>query len=423
MRTGPNMIIFSFVEGAWPIEGGVGIGCVPEIGLSIAANGSGSIIFTGGNPTPGYGEFVVSDWDAAARRAASDTGFSILSLPSFSKYNISLAMLWSAVCNGSKADIIILHSLYSFPVLVGYVCARIYGKPYVLYSHGVLAPFQRKVSRIRKALYNWVVANDILRRSSALICTAVGEWEELGELRASVRGALVPHGIDLAAYESLPPRGRFRDSYLQGHTGPLLLSLGRLAGKKNLELMLASFAVVLRDFPDAKLAMVGPADPPAYQAQIESWVKEYGVADSVVLPGAIRGIEGKKEAFVDADLFLVSSFEENFCHSLFEAMACGLPSVVTNTINYAFEVEQRETGLIVSATVPAFAEGTVQLLRDKERRSHMSKNCRSVTNDYSWQKCGERLVRLCTSLARGEGIPADLAVEVASGRGVHRVAQ
>ena len=122
------------------------------------------------------------------------------------------------------ADFVSLHSLYSFPALAGYLLARIYWQADCLWPHGVLAPFQRRVSAARKWIYDRIIARRILNDASVLFYSSRGEREEVAPLGLTVAFSWsVPHGIYVSEFLVPTPKGRFRARYLSGHKGPLIV--------------------------------------------------------------------------------------------------------------------------------------------------------------------------------------------------------
>jgi len=403
------MRIFNFVEGAWPRKGGVGIGCVPKIGLSLAANGVEVVLVSGGAPTPGYEGLVAPTVSGALRNRLGRGSFGIVSTSSWGKYAFAPSIFWRLGRDAQHTNVIALHSIYSFPVIAGYLLARFWQKPYVLWPHGVLSPFMRRIGRRKKWIYDRLFARRIVRGAAAVICTGEGERQESVEF--SNRTVVIPHGIEIKKFESLPPRGRFRAQYLDNHQGPLLLYLGRLAKVKNLELLIRAFAQVLASTPDARLALIGPADPVSFDQTIADCLRRHNVTAQTILTGPITDLQAKKEALIDADLFVLPSHSENFCHALFEAMATGLPSIVSNSINYATEIVSHGAGLALNREPGQFADAIVELLRNPDMRKTMGANARRLAAGYSWEKCGERIALTLQSIVTRQPLPADLALQ------------
>jgi glycosyltransferase involved in cell wall biosynthesis len=256
------MKVLSFVEGANPRKGGLGLVGVPMIARSLADRGHQEVLVIGGRVNPGRESFVQADVDSALKQRSGLGRFGIVTFASWKRWAFAPAILWRLRRYVREADFITLHSLYSFPVLAGYLLTRLYRKPYGLWPHGVLLPAQRRISVGRKKIYDWLIARRIISQASALFFSARGEREEAYKLGLTPPSVVIPHGFDAREFERLPPRGQFRVKYLDGHQGPLLLYLSRLNAKKGLDLLVKAFALVINQMPNTRLAIVGSGDPP-----------------------------------------------------------------------------------------------------------------------------------------------------------------
>jgi glycosyltransferase involved in cell wall biosynthesis len=300
-------------------------------------------------------------------------------------------------------DFIMLHSLYSFPVLVGYTLARLYRKPYGFWPHGVLAPVQRGVSPGKKALYDRVVARSVMDNASVILYSSVGERDQTAPLNLRSPSVVIPHGLELKSYQELPARGHFRQKYFGGHEGPLVLCLGRLNAKKGLDLLARSMAQVVGSVPDVRLAIVGGSDPPDFVNQVKIWLSNHGVEQNTVLTGLLSEPE-KLSAFADADVFVSPSYAENFGFAMFEAMACGVPVVVSETLDYAPEVVRCEAGLARPREASEFAAAIVSLLEDERYRRRLGENGKELAKSYGWQTCAEQLERTIQNILSGRSL-------------------
>jgi glycosyltransferase involved in cell wall biosynthesis len=402
--------ILSFVEGANPRKGGLGLVGVPMIAKSLADRGHQEVLVIGGRVNPGREPFVQPDIATAAQKKNGPGSFGIVTFPAWSKWAFAPAILWRLCRYARDADFIILHSLYSFPVLAGYLLDRLYRKPYGLWPHGVLLPVQRRISIGKKRIYDWLVARRILSQASALFFAALGEREEAYKLGLTPPSVVIPHGFDAREFERLPPRGQFRAKYLDGQQGPLVLYLSRLNAKKGLDLLAKAFALVADQVPDARLAIVGRGDPVSFEAEVKNWVHKFGLEDRTIMPGLLTGQE-RLVAFADADIFVFPSVAENFGFAMFEAMASHLPVVVSDTLDYAAQVQHYEAGLVVRRDPQEFANAILKLLRDSDLRKRMGENGLRLARAYSWEACGEKVERTIQCILQGKPLPADLTLE------------
>ena len=400
------MKIVGFAEGARGDS--PGIVSIPTILNSTAARGHSVVLLIGGRVIPGKESFVVPDSERALARKAGSGTFGIVCVKAWMHWRFCPAVLWRFSSLVRGADFVTLHSLYSFPVLAGYLLARFHRKPYGIWPHGVLAPFQRQISVRKKWIYNKLFADRILRNASVIFYSAEGEREEAAALGFRTPSVIVPDGFNADEFAGLPPRGRFRARFLDGYKGPLILFLARLAPKKGLDLLAKTMQRVLAERPDARLAIVGPPDPASFKKQVLQWVQENGIEPQTVLPG-VAGPKMRLEAFADADVYVLPSHEENFGFSVFEAMACGVPVVVSETLNYAAEIARSGAGLALPRTPEAFSTAIVDLIDRPEIRREMGVCGRVFVRQYSLEETGAKVESTVECIVQRRSVPATLS--------------
>ena len=111
---------------------------------------------------------------------------------------------------------------------------------------------------------------------------------------------------------------------------PLLLSVGRVADGKGLDLVVE----LLADIPKAQLAIVGPDDGHGTTRRLEALRQRLGIAERVHLLGSLPHSE-VVAAYADADIFVLASAHENFGMVAAEAASAGVPVVVTDRCGVA----------------------------------------------------------------------------------------
>lgn len=402
--------ILDIVEGAYPNPENMRLPIVPKICMAMAARGHSVNLIISGPLNKDIGELFGVGEQASKQPNWSLGGFNLKSFPAFSKWAFSPAMINRAASYARRADIIFVHSVYSFPVLMGSLLAQLYRKPYIIWTHGALAPFMWHKGANYKRIYEKLLARRILNQAAAIVFTSHGEREETKFLRLKAPSVIIPHGFDTRPYEHLPERGAFRAKFLQGHTGPVVLFLSRLNIKKGLDILVQSFAYVIERIPNARLAIVGNSDPISFQQYVQTRLREYGVENSAVLTGPLYGL-AKLQAFADADVFVLPSYEENFGSVIFEAMASRIPVVISDTLNYANEVEGYEAGLVVRRYPQEFAAATLKLLIDNALRQRMGQNGLQMARAYSWETFGAKTERAIQFISKGKLLPVDLTMQ------------
>jgi glycosyltransferase involved in cell wall biosynthesis len=135
----------------------------------------------------------------------------------------------------------------------------------------------------------------------------------------------------------------------------LALFLARLHPKKGCDLLIRAFARVAFRDPLLHLVMAGP-DECGWRTELESLAARLGIHSRVVWTGPLYGAV-KQGALGAADVLALPSHTENFGISVVEAMACGVPVLVSNEVNIWREIESDGAGL----AAPPDVEGITAL--------------------------------------------------------------
>lgn len=296
-------------------------------------------------------------------------------------------------------DVVHVHSLFLYPQLAAGLAAQRAGIPYVISPHGSLDPWLRRRGRLRKAVVDRVAQAKVLAGAAALHVTTAEEGRLLADVAPHVRRALVPAGIWLDDYADPPGGAEFRAQRLGGHTGPIVLNHGRIAAKKGLDILVRAFARVHAARPDALLVLVGPDDE-RLVAGLRTLAVAEGVRDAVVFVGMLRGRD-KLAALAAADVWALPSHTENFGLAVVEAVAAGLPVILSPAVNVAAELEREGAALVRAATADDFAEAMLELLGDDERRAAVAAAGRKTAPRYDWNALGPDLAALYAQIAHG----------------------
>jgi len=399
------MRIIGFVEGAR--RNSPGLVGVPMILGSAASQGRQVVLAMGGPPSFGCEKYLVPDIDSAGKRADGNGTFGILRRNAWASWSFCPALFWRFNRLVREADIVTLHSLYSFPVLAGYILARLHGKPYALWPHGVLAPYQRTVSAPKKWVYNKLFVDGILRNASIIFYSAEGERKESEDLGLDAPSVIAAEGFNAEEFDVLPEWDRFRSRFLGRYAGPLVLFLARVSLKKGIDVLIKAMQRVIAQRPDVRLAIVGPPDPQSFESQVLVWLKESGIETSTVLPG-VADSTMRLEAFVDADVYVLPSHAENFGFSVFEAMACGVPVVVSDSLNLADLFVRGGAGFALPRTPEDFATAILSLIDQPELREKMGSCGRVLARQYSWEESGLKVSKALECIVDQNPFPANL---------------
>jgi glycosyltransferase involved in cell wall biosynthesis len=293
------------------------------------------------------------------------------------------------VADVAAYDLVHVHSLYLFHDWAAAAACRRAGVPYILRPHGALDPYIHRRHRAKKALFDRWFQDRMLARAAAIHYTAAEEMRLAAPFVHGAPGFVVPNGLELADYAALPPRGSFRRRHPGLGEAPIVLFLGRLNFKKGLDLLAAAFGRLGDRAGEACLVIAGPDG--GFRRETEVFVDQAGIRDRTLFTGLLQGAD-KLAALTDADLFVLPSYSENFGIAVVEAMACGLPVVISDQVNIWREIEGDGAGLVTPCEAGAVADAIARLIADPELRRRMGAAGRAaVAQRYSWDKVAEQL--------------------------------
>jgi len=169
---------------------------------------------------------------------------------------------------------------------------------------------------------------------------------------------------------------------------PLILYTGRLAKEKNLFLLVSAFQEVLKKHPCATLVLVG--DGPL-RLKLEKECAFRGLSQRVIFAGQ------KEPALVweylrAADLFAFPSTTETQGLSVSEAMAAGLPTVVTDQGGAKERICHLKDGLVARADKEAFASALNILIENPHWRSRLGSEAQKKSDQLEPDRLYQRLI-------------------------------
>lgn len=330
------------------------------------------------------------------------------------KYMFSPA-LWRALReNVTRFDIVQIWSVYSFSTTAAAYWCRKQGVPHVVFPHGSLDPYLRRRNRPRKWIYTKLFAERDYRKATGVLFNTAEEmrlasdWSGLaphtnGNGHASNR-FVVPIGLDPKWLEPPDPaagaRLRQRFSELRGKR--LIVYFGRLNFKKGLDILARAFAQVARERDDIHLVLAGPADGD-YDQKVRQWLHEGGALQKATFTGLLQG-EDRFAILQQAEIFALTSYTENFGQVVTEAMACGVPVLISDQVNIWPEVAQAKAGVVVPCDVQAAAQALRNLLDDALRAHEMGVNGRRWAAEHlTWKTVGAQMISAYQEILRSDG--------------------
>ena len=252
-----------------------------------------------------------------------------------------------------EADVVHVHGLLN-PFSSNAASAALgSGRPLVLGPFGTLSRYTfTHRRRWLKQIYFAAIDAPLVRRAQALHFTTEAERDEAAW-----------HGIDLTGRAHVvPPPWRSPLPSPRPHTGSTILFLSRLHPKKGLDVLLDAWPLVRARSESARLVIAGSGE------------KRFDVAlPGVEFKGFVTG-EAKADCLANADVFVLPSHNENFGIAVLEAIAAGVPVVVTPGVQLAPWVADHRLGRVADRDPASLADAILAVLGDAELRSRVARS-------------------------------------------------
>lgn len=155
----------------------------------------------------------------------------------------------------------------------------------------------------------------------------------------------------------------------------LIISVGELNDNKNNQIIIK--ALNKASIQDIQYLICGTG---AKQKKLELLADELGIKSQICFLGYRTDIQ---ELYQAADLFVMPSFREGLSRSLMEAMASGLPCIVSNIRGNTDLIHNNINGILCDPKdVEAFAEAIVDLYHDKGKCLEMGRKNLEIIQEY-----------------------------------------
>jgi glycosyltransferase involved in cell wall biosynthesis len=319
------------------------------------------------------------------------TRFYVFSLP-FTKW------LWR---HAGDYDLIHIHTLFSYCSNAAAWVARSKGVPYIIRPLGVLNRWGMNQRRPwLKRLSFALIEKSLLGGAACVQYTAEQERMEASELGFPHTPVVIPNPVEISEAPRSELRGRFRARYPQLAGRRIVLFLSRIDRKKGLDLLIPAFRLVVDHAPGMVLVIAGDGDA-ALIDTLQRQAHQFGIDDSVIWTGFLNG-GNKFEAFADADVFVLPSYSENFGIAAVEAMAMGVPIVLTDQVAIHREVAECRAGSITSASVGPLAEAIAAVVADNHLRLQLAANAHALARSrFSRESVIGRMIQAYETVLQG----------------------
>lgn len=297
-------------------------------------------------------------------------------------------------------DLVYVNAVWCYPGLIACQESRKQRIPYIQVPHGSFIPYSLRHKQLKKLIYLHLFVYRDFRMASAIRYTSEYERQmSLMQIRTRTPSFVIPNGIDCNEFSHLPPRDISCGVLDLLPNKRYVGFMGRLHSGKGLDLLLSAFTDAAQSLPDVHLVLAGPDD--GYEAVLRTMVQRLGLCDRVHFTGFLNN-ERRLNLFSVMDLFAFVSSSENFGMVAAEAMAAGVPVLISDHVGLYPNVLSDKAGQVVSSQKDAIAQALISMLSDDAILKEMGQRAYTCAHKrYAAQQVAEQVLIASQDIVSG----------------------
>ena len=264
-------------------------------------------------------------------------------------------------------DVIHIHSWWNILVMVAAMICKRKKTKFVISPRGMMSDYiVQNSNRLFKKLSLFVIGRSLLK-ASVFHSTSANESAECKKLIPGWNGFVIPNIVWLPALNiSKPANYNFT-----------VIFLSRIHPKKGIELLIEAISRM----PIKPLLKIAGTGEDNYVQQLKDKAKNLGIEQNIEWIGWQNRAE-KLNALMQADLFALASYNENFANSVMEALSVGTPVLVSDKVGIYDFVNKNKLGWVCTTEVGDVMLKLQEAMQDTEARSRINKSGAEIVKNY-----------------------------------------
>lgn len=208
---------------------------------------------------------------------------------------------------------------------------------------------------------------------------------------------VIPNAVDTNTFQPRQPNQIIREALGAKSCSHILVGLiGRLDELKGHREFVEAAAAVHSKYPETRFALVGANtafEGESFAAEMKRRVHQLGLESILTFTDHRTNMP---EVYNALDIFCMPSYEENFGNVMLEALACGVPSIGTDSGGTPEMVDHKKSGLLIPPKhVEPLANALESLISSPTLRSQISAEARKKAEDcFAVQKVFKKIESL-----------------------------
>jgi glycosyltransferase involved in cell wall biosynthesis len=283
------------------------------------------------------------------------------------------------------ADVVHLHGLWTGQNWSAGKAARKAGRPCIMTPHSMMMPWAWGRSWWKKRPIGWLFEHKNLRAAACLHALADGEAQHMRALGFNDRIEVIPNGLRTADFVNLPPADGLIGRFPELRDRRWVLFLGRIHPQKGIVHAMQACFDLMAFAEDWHLIIAGP-DEVGLATMLRAAIARKNLQNRVTFTGMLPR-EDVRALLGRASLLLQPSMSEGLSMSILEALAAGLPVLISTACNMP-EVETEGAGRVVPPNRADLAYAMRGIVKQsKEALAEMGRKARKLAEDrFDWSK-------------------------------------
>lgn len=225
-------------------------------------------------------------------------------------------------------------------------------------------------------IFEQTVSRFVLSRSEQVICVSAAA-ETIAQSLGAKQTTVVQNAVDIEEFSPSPTAEKS------------LLYIGRLVRNNGIQDLFTALPGIVDAHPDLKVHLVGSGP---LEETVEETIQTLGLSDSVRIYDYVEDIS---EMYELASVFCRPSYSEGLPLTMLEAMASGVPPVITSIAGVPEVVTDRETGILLEPGNPDDIEqAIIELFDDSAFREQLSQNAHEyVVENLTWEQRTKKVIQ------------------------------
>jgi len=188
----------------------------------------------------------------------------------------------------------------------------------------------------------------IFKHADWVVTHGPGDFERIREVTDRV--TFVPLWIDLEKFRPMDKESikKLKSKFIDEKDGRILLFVGRLHPAKDVATVLRALKIISGIYDNILLILVGTGD---YEEEYKQMARRLGIINKTLFLGYVPHDELPKYYNV-ADIYILTSFHEQWSNTIMEAMACKVPVIASDSGSNPYLISEGETGFLVPVQNP-----------------------------------------------------------------------